>query len=256
MREVNISQLWGRAWYLFKVNWLLFLVLLVSLPSIIVILIPIYILVPIFVSLAYILLMPVLVRAGYLVARQGQPSFGEVFRDISLLLNVFVYYLILTLIPGILIGYGYMLVIAALDEALREVTYGGMRGSMVSTETGDTLVLVGYILLFILYLFGWAGPYAILSGRAGIFDAIGQSFSLTAQNFGKVFLALLSYIGLLIFVPISVLVVSLEGFDSVWTLVGYLMWILMWYLIVLPMGSVFLPLLYLALTGEEGASHA
>jgi hypothetical protein len=38
--------------------------------------------------------------------------------------------------------------------------------------------------------------------------------------------------------------------------VGYLMWILMWYLIVLPMGSVFLPLLYLALTGEEGASHA
>ena len=253
MREVNISQLWGRAWDLFKVNGLLFVVLLVSLPTIIVILIPIYLLWPIFVLLA---LMPVLVRAGYLVARQGQPSFGEVFRDISLLLNVFVYYLIVRLIPVILIGYGYMLVRAALDEALREVAYGGMRGSMVSTGTGDTLVLVVYILLFILYLFGWAGPYAILSGRAGIFDAIGQSFSLTAQNFGKVFLALLSYIGLLIFVPISVLVVSLEGFDSVWTLVGYLMWILMWYLIVLPMGSVFLPLLYLALTGEEGASHA
>jgi len=263
MREVSILQLWGRAWYLFKVNWLLLVGLLVIAIIVSLILFISALLAEVLLWLALIsaliagiLLWPALVRAGYLVARQGQPSFGEVFRDISLLLNVFVYYLIVRLIPVILIGYGYMLVRAALNEALREVTYGGMRGSMVSTGTGDTLVLVGYILLFILYLFGWAGPYAILSGRAGIFDAIGQSFSLTAQNFGKVFLALLSYIGLLIFVPISVLVVSLEGFDSVWTLVGYLMWILMWYLIVLPMGSVFLPLLYLALTGEEGASHA
>jgi hypothetical protein len=263
MREVSVRQLWGRAWDLFKVNWLLLvglsviaiIVTLISLISALLAEVLLW-LALIGALIAGILLWSALVRAGYLVARQGQPSFGEVFRDISLLLNVFVYYLIVRLIPVILIGYGYMLVRAALDEALREVAYGGMRGSMVSTGTGDTLVLVVYILLFILYLFGWAGPYAILSGRAGIFDAIGQSFSLTAQNFGKVFLALLSYIGLLIFVPISVLVVSLEGFDSVWTLVGYLMWILMWYLIVLPMGSVFLPLLYLALTGEEGASHA
>jgi len=263
MREVSILQLWGRAWYLFKVNWLLLvglsvIAIIVTLISLISALLAEVLLWLALISalIAGILLWSALVRAGYLVARQGQPSFGEVFRDISLLLNVFVYYLIVRLIPVILIGYGYMLVRAALDEALREVAYGGMRGSMVSTGTGDTLVLVVYILLFILYLFGWAGPYAILSGRAGIFDAIGQSFSLTAQNFGKVFLALLSYIGLLIFVPISVLVVSLEGFDSVWTLVGYLMWILMWYLIVLPMGSVFLPLLYLALTGEEGVPHS
>jgi len=263
MREVSISQLWGRAWYLFKVNWLLLvglsvMAIIVTLILFISVLLAEALLWLALISalIAGILLWPALVRAGYLVARQGQPSFGEVFRDISLLLNVFVYYLIVRLIPVILIGYGYMLVRAALDEALREVTYGGMRGSMVSTGTGDTLVLVGYILLFILYLFGWAGPYAILSGRAGIFDAIGQSFSLTAQNFGKVFLALLSYIGLLIFVPISGLVVSLKGFDSVWTLVGYLMWILMGYLIVLPMGSVFWPLLYLALTGEEGVPHS
>jgi len=263
MRKVSISQLWGRTWDLFKVNWLLLVGLLViaiivTLISLISALLAEVLLWLALISalIAGILLWPALVRAGYLVARQGQPSFGEVFRDISLLLNVFVYYLILTLIPGILIGYGYMLVIAALDEALREVTYGGMRGSMVSTETGDTLVLVGYILLFILYLFGWAGPYAILSGRAGIFDAIGQSFSLTAQNFGKVFLALLSYIGLLIFVLIPGTVVFLKGFDSVWTLMGYLMWTLMGYLIVLPMGSVFWPLLYLALTGEEGVPHS
>jgi len=31
---------------------------------------------------------------------------------------------------------------------------------------------------------------------------------------------------------------------------------LMGYLIVLPMGSVFWPLLYLALTGEEGVPHS
>ncbi len=228
MGKVSISQLWGRTWDLFKVNWLLLVGLLVI--AIIVSLISL-----ISALIAGILLWSALVRAGYLVARQGQSSFGEAFRDISLLLEVFVYYLILALIPGILIGYGYMLVRAAL---------------------GDILVWVGYILLFILYLFGWAGPYAILSGRAGIFDAIGQSFSLTAQNFGKVFLALLSYIGLLIFVLIPWLVVSLKGLDSGRTLMGYLMWTLMGYLIVLPMGSVFWPLLYLALTGEEGASHS
>jgi len=30
----------------------------------------------------------------------------------------------------------------------------------------------------------------------------------------------------------------------------------LWLLVVLPIGSIFLPLLYLALTGEEGASHS
>ena len=234
MRTVSISQLWSRAWDLFKVNWLLLLGLYVLL-SIIVSLIPSN-----RALIVGLLLLPALVQAGYLVARQGQSSFGEVFRDISLLRKVFAYYLILALIaliPGILIGVGYILV--------RD-----------SAGAGSILVVAGLIILFILSLFGWAGPYAILSGRAGIFSAIGQSFSLTVQNFGTVFLALLSFIGLLIFVHISGLVVSLKGFDSVWTLMGYLMWTLMGYLIVLPMGSVFWPLLYLALTGEEGVPHS
>jgi hypothetical protein len=232
MRTVSISQLWGRAWDLFKVNWLLLLGLLVL--YVIVSFIP-------FIGglIAVILLMPALVRAGYLVARQGQSSFGEAFGDLSLLLKVFVYNLILWLIPGILIGMGYMLVlgsaIAGLSEASMEGGYGGMRGSMVFSGTGGILVVAGLIILFILSLFGWAGPYAILSGRAGIFSAIGQSFSLTAQNFGTVFLALLSLIGLAILGAIPC------GLGL---------------LVVGPMGYVFLPLLYLALTGEEGASHA
>ena len=205
MREVSISQLWGSAWNLFKVNWLLLVGLLVL--SIIVILIPF-----IGALIVGILLLPALVQAGYLVARQGQSSFGEAFRDISLLLKVFVYYLILGLIPGILIGVGYIL----------------------ERDSAGTVV-VGYILLFILNLFGWAGPYAILSGRAGIFSAIEQSFSLTAQNFGKVFVAFLSYIGL------GILGALPCGLGL---------------LVVGPMGYVFLPLLYLALTGEEGVSHA
>jgi hypothetical protein len=205
MREVSISQLWGRAWNLFKVNWLLLVGLLVL--SIIVILIPF-----IGALIVGILLFPALVQAGYLVARQGQSSFGEAFRDISLLLKVFVYYLILGLIPGILIGVGYIL----------------------ERDSAGTVV-VGYILLFILNLFGWAGPYAILSGRAGIFSAIEQSFSLTAQNFGKVFVAFLSYIGLGILGAIPC------GLGL---------------LVVGPMGYVFLPLLYLALTGEEGLPHS
>jgi uncharacterized membrane protein len=106
---------------------------------------------------------------------------------------------------------------------------------MVFSGTGGILVVAGLIILFILNLFGWAGPYAILSGRAGIFSAIGQSFSLTVQNFGKVFLALLSLIGLAILGAIPC------GLGL---------------LVVGPMAYVFLPLLYLALTGEEGVPHS
>ncbi len=213
MREVNISQLWSRAWDLFEVNWLLLLGLYVL--SVIVSLIPF-----IGALIAGILLWIALVRAGYLVARQGQSSFGEAFRDISLLLKVFVYYLILYLIlgliPGILIRVGFSL-------------WPG------SHWAGSILIMAGLIILFILSLFGWAGPYAILSGRAGIFSAIGQSFSLTAQNFGTVFLAFLLFIGLGILgaIPCGV---------------GLL--------VVGPMWYVFQPLLYLALTGEEGVPHS
>jgi len=230
MREVNISQLWGRAWYLFEVNWLLFLVLLVSLPSIIVILIPIYILVPIFVSLAYILLMPVLVRAGYLVARQGQLSSGEVFRDLSSLLKIFVYELTLLLILWLLL----------------RIAPPGWDGL-------DILVVAGFIILFLSF-FVWAAPYYVLSGRAGIFSAIGQSFSLTWQNFSKVFVALLSVIGLLILglLPLG-LGLLVKAPDLI--LAGGLFYGL-WLLVVVSMVSVFLPLLYFALTDEEGVSHA
>ena len=225
MHEVSISQLWNRAWDLFKVNWLLLVGFLVI--AIIVSLIPY-----IGVLIAWILLSPALVRAGYLVALKGQSSFGEAFRDLSSLLKIFVYELILELIPGILIGLKYMpalgSAIAGLSEASMEGGYGGVSGSMALSGTGGILLLVGYILVFILNLFGWAGPYAILSGRAGIFGAIGQSFSLTAQNFGKVFVAFLSYIGLGILgaIPCGL---------------GLLVVGSMWY--------VFSPLLYLALTG-------
>jgi hypothetical protein len=232
MRTVSISQLWSRAWDLFKVNWLLLVGLLVL--YVIVSLIPF-----IGALIAGTLLMPALVRAGYLVARQGQSSFGEAFGDLSLLLKVFVYYLILGLIPGILIGFGYMLVlgsvIAGLSEAYTEGGYDGMSGSMLFSGAGGILIVAGLIILFILSLFGWAGSYAILSGRAGIFSAIGQSFSLTVQNFGTFFLALLSFIGLAI---LGAIPCGLGLF------------------VVIPMSYVFWPLLYMALTGEEGASHA
>jgi len=223
MREISIRQLWSRAWDLFKVNWLLLLGLLVI--AIIVSLIPLIgalivesLLWPAVIGalIAGILLMPVLVRAGYLVARKGQPSFGEAFGDISLLLKVLIYQFILGLIPGSFVGLGHVFMV-------------------LMDFHGVILVLVGYHLLFISYLLGWAGPYAILSGRAGIFRAIGQSFSLTAQNFGKVFLGLLSFTGLAILgaIPCGV---------------GLL--------VVGPMWCVFWPLLYLALTGEEGVSHS
>jgi len=216
MHEVSISQLWSRAWDLFKVNWLLLLGLLVI--AIIVSLIPF-----IGALIAVILLMPALVRAGYLVARKGQSSSREAFGDIGSLLMIFVYNLIfgliLLLIPAILIGVGYVL----------------MMDSVYTKEKVVILIVAGLIIFFILNLFGWAGPYAILSGRAGIFSAIGQSFSLTGRNFGTVFLGLLSYIGL------AILGAILCG-------VGLL--------VVFPMSYVFWPLLYFALTGEEGLPHS
>jgi uncharacterized membrane protein len=234
MREVSVSQLWGTTLDLLKVNWPLFVGLLVSLPSIIVILIfflmPIFMLVPIFILLAYIPLMPVLVRAGYLVARQGQPSFGEVFRDLSSLLKIFVYELTLLLIRWILL----------------RIAPSGWDGL-------DILVVAGFIFL-LLSFFGWAAPYYVLSGRAGILSAIGQSFSLTWRNFSKVFVALLSVIGLLI---LGLLLLRL-GFlwdVPILTLGGVLLCGL-WLLVVGPMAFVFWPLLYMALTGEEGASYA
>ncbi len=226
MREVNISQLWGRAWDLFEVNWLLLVGLLVLcvIPNLIQIIVTIANLIQIIGNLiALILLWPAFVRAGYLVARQGQSSFGEVFRDISLLLKVLVYYLILGLIPWILISVGPWFLIRV----------GYMQDPYPAISI---LIAAGLIILFILILFGWAGPYAILSGRAETFyRALRQSFSLTAQNFGTVFLGLLSFIGLVILgaIPCGV---------------GLLM--------VIPMAFVFMPLLYLALTGEEGASHS
>jgi len=217
MRTVSISQLWGRAWDLFKVNWLL-LVGLYVLSVIVSFLIP-------YIGglITMILLSPALVRAGYLVARKGQSSFGEAFGDLGSLLKIFAYNLILglilLLIPAILIGVGYVL----------------MMDSVHTKEKVVILVVAGLIIFFILNLFGWAGPYAILSGQAGIFSAIGQSFSLTAQNFVKVFVAFLSYIGL------AILGLLLCG-------VGLL--------VVGSMAYVFLPLLYLALTDAEGVSHS
>jgi uncharacterized membrane protein len=183
-------------------------------------------LVPIYVLLAYILLMPALVRAGYLVARKGQLSFGEVFRDLSSLLKIFVYELTLLLILWV----------------LRRIVPSGWDGL-------DILVVAGFIILFV-----WAAPYYVLSGRAGIFSAIGQSFSLTWRNFSEVFVALLSVIGLLI---LGLLPLGLGLLVNVPILIlGGVLFYGLWLLVVFPMGFVFLPLLYFALTDEEGASHS
>ncbi len=275
MREVSISQLWGRAWDFFKGHWFLFVGL--YLLSVIVIFTSISAFVFGFIAFIFgfptpfliasfigflivqLILRPEFVRAGYLVARKGQPSFSEAFGDLILLLKIFVYDLILWLIPGLLIGMG---VYRALESAfIFRSTHPGTEKddwsiiiSMMLGGTGGVLIGAGLVIFFILYLFGWAGPYAILSGRVGIFSAIGQSFSLTWRNFSKVFVALLSVIGLLILglLPLG-LGLLVKAPDLM--LAGGLFYGL-WLLVVGPMAYVFLPLLYLALTGEEGASHS
>jgi hypothetical protein len=275
MRAVNIRQLWGRAWDFFKGHWLLFVGLYVL--SVIVIFISISALIFGFIALivgsltpffivsfigfliVQLILRPEFVRAGYLVARKGQPSFREASGDLSLLLKIFVYDLILRLIPGLLIGMG---VYRVLESAFifrpthpgTEMDDWAIIVSMMLGGTGGVLIGAGLVIFFILYLFGWAGPYAILSGRAGVFRAIGQSFSLTAQNFGKVFVALLPVIGLLI---LGLLLLGLGLLEEVLILIlgGVLLYGL-GLLVVLPIGSIFLPLLYFALTDAEGVSHS
>ena len=231
MREVNISQLWSRTWHLFKGNWLLFVGLLVlfNVQFIIAAIWGLHI----SILTTIILAPPVLVRAGYLVARKGQYSLRVDFGDLSPLLKVLIYQVILGLIP---------------------VSFFVL-GSMLADPRGDILVLMSYNFLFISYLFGWAGHYAILSGRAGIFSAIDQSFSLTWWNFSEVFVALLSVIGLLL---LGFLLLELRILMKVPDLILLIGWLLcgLWLLVVVPMSYVFWPLLYLALTGEEGASHA
>ena len=237
MREVSISQLWGRAWDLFKVNWLLLVGLLViaiivSLISFISALIAEILLWIALIGalIPGILLWAALVRAGYLVARQGQSSFGEAFRDLSSLLKIFVYELTLLLILWIL-----------------------LRMAHLGWWASDILVVADFIILFLSF-FGWAAPYCVLSGRAGILSAIGQSFSLTWWNFSKVFVALLSVIGLLL---LGLLLLGLGLLMEVPILIlGGVLLCGLWLLVVLPMGSIFLPLLYFALTDAEGVSHA
>ena len=249
MREVNISQLWSRAWDLFKVNWLLFVGLYILLVIVIFISLTalgaalVFLISPFFVIgltgflifligllIVPLILTPAFVQAGYLVARQGQPSFREVFRDLSSLLKIFVYELTLLLILWILL----------------RMTHLGWWAS-------DILVVADFIILFLSF-FGWAAPYCVLSGRAGILSAIGQSFSLTWWNFSKVFVALLSVIGLLL---LGLLLLGLGLLMEVPILIlGGVLLCGLWLLVVLPMGSIFLPLLYFALTDAEGVSHA
>ena len=277
MRAVSIRQLWGRAWDFFKGHWLLLLFVGLCVLSVIVIFISISTLIlgfivlllgyftPIFIVsfigflIVQLILRPALVRAGYLVARKGQPSFREAFGDLSLLLKIFVYDLILRLIPVILIGMG---VYRVLESAIifisthpgREKDYWAIIVSMMLGGTGGVLIGAGLVIFFILYLFGWAGPYAILSGRAGVFRAIGQSFSLTWRNFSKVFVALLSVIGLLI---LGLLLLGLGFLVKVpILLLGGVLLCGLGLLVVLSIGSIFLPLLYLALTDEEGVPHS
>jgi len=260
MREVSISQLWGRAWYLFKVNWLLFvgfyvllvIVIFISIIALILGLVFLRFLILSFIDLRFfilgfiglssfivsfigllivpLILTPAFVRAGYLVARQGQSSFREVFRDLSSLLKIFVYELTLLLILWILL----------------RMTHLGWWAS-------DILVVADFIILFLSF-FGWAAPYCVLSGRAGILSAIGQSFSLTWWNFTKVFVALLSVIGLLI---LGLLLLGLGLLMEVPILIlGGVLLCGSGLLVVLSIGCIFLPLLYFALTDAEGVSHA
>jgi len=247
MNQVSISQLWGKAWDLLKSNgivmvglYILTILLNLLVASLSFIKLPLVQLIAQLMngSLTSLILTPALIRAGYLAARQGQVSFTEPFTDILMLLRVFVYFLLLNLIPVMLIVMGVVMSFLSIYELIEDMeSYSGTYStgsdflkllSLIFRRPESILIVFGIISSYIFSFFGWAGPYAILSGRAGIVEAISYSFSLTARNFGRVLLAFLSYIGL---------------------------WILglipccLGLLVVVPMYYLFMPLLYMALEG-------
>ncbi len=251
MNPVSISQLWGRAWDLFKSNWAVMvgLYLLPILFRLLIYRLPLdtpssgLLISELFNSL---ILTPAFIRAGYLAAQQGQVSLIETFNNIPLLLKLFAYFLLLNLTPIILISVGATMSWVSISEFFEDIESYSESGEKVDAEsilqkmnrifTSPQFILIvfGLILLLVLSFLGWAGPYAILSGRVELMEAIPYSVSLTARNFGKVFLAFLSYIGL---------------------------WILglipccLGLLVVVPMYYLFMPLLYMALEGG-GPSYA
>jgi len=245
MTQVSISQLWGKAWDLFKSNWAVMvgLYLLPILFRLLISRLPLdtpssgLLISELFNSL---ILTPAFIRAGYLAARQGQVSLIETFNSIPLLLKLFAYFLLLNLAPIILISVGAAMSWVSISEFFEDIESYSESGEKVDAEfilkkmnrifTSPQFILIvfGLILLLVLSFLGWAGPYAILSGRVEIMEAIPYSVSLTIRNFGSVLLAFLSYI---------------------------LLWILgllsccLGLLVVVPMYYLFMPLLYMALEG-------
>ena len=245
MNRISIFQLWSQTWHLFKSNAILISglyllpillgLLLPSLPSVTLLSGQL-----VSILLDTLILTPALTRAGYLVARHGQVSFTEPFSSISLLLKLFAYSFLLNLIPLILITTGVSMSWVATSEFFEDIESYSESGEKVDAEfilkkmnrifTSPQFILIafGLILLLVLSFLGWAGPYAILSGRVEIMEAIPYSVSLTIRNFGSVLLAFLSYI---------------------------LLWILgllsccLGLLVVVPMYYLFMPLLYMALEG-------
>jgi hypothetical protein len=295
MSEVSIPQLWSRSWKLFKVNWLplagsliitlLFLKLskdsrfkgarlrpfflemgylvarhgkvsleelfrnLSSTSSFFTLILWIFALTLWILPVGLIVVGYYAMLVGYLGLYSSDKLYALVIlTPIGMLLVAgFLFLIMLLSLPGI----GALLIVAELILSLRSSDSVGIIGGAILIVGGLLKILFdlwhsagfefnvfmeGFISFFILNLFGWAAPYAILSGRAETFySALRQSFSLTAQNFGTVFMTLLWYIG---FLTLGLLPCGLG------------------LLVVLPMGFVFWPLLYLALTGEEGASHS
>lgn len=163
METFTVSQAFSLAWKRFSSNWVVFVGL--SLLGLIVGSIP---LVGVFVFY------PAIARASLLAVRRGQVSFGEeAFGPFGKLLKAGLFTFLVSLVPLVVMAIGYL--------------YLMMRGIGISGSPGATFGLVlGYILLFLFWLFFWAGPYFILDGKTSLVGAFGASFSLFSQHASKV----------------------------------------------------------------------
>jgi len=173
MQEITVSRLLGMAWERFKVSPIPFIVLL--LLAVIVIFIP---LIGHFVG--FLLFSLAFTQLSLAAVRQEKVTLKQAFSSIGKLLKVGVFLVLLELLPMLLIFFGYGSFHALFGEEDIEPT------SEALLLGGLGLIVLGVILRVLFQLFFWAGPYFILDGKNGVWDAFGASFSLFSQYFVKV----------------------------------------------------------------------
>jgi len=180
MHDISMTQLWNRAWTLFKPNWQLlvgifFLIVIFNINISFQIGTVRYSTSPL--SLFGLFFYIALTKACLLVARQGIPTLKETFQEVGTLIIIFIHKIILYIIPILLIFLSIFILFFSSIMSMESRSFGqGGPFPKLSSSAGLTAALlvmaIGWLAFMMVGLFGWAGRYYILEGKAGSLSAI------------------------------------------------------------------------------------